>query len=72
MGLEAQLGNIKMRLEHTYSHFQARLRTYPAHSNGHRRTPKTERLHAWVPIIELGEYPMGRLDRQIADSLQSQ
>jgi A/G-specific adenine glycosylase len=72
MGLETQLGNIKMRLEHTYSHFQARLRTYPAQSNGHRRTPKTERPHAWVPIIELGEYPMGKLDRQIADSLQSQ
>ena len=72
LGLDTRLGSIDLRLEHTYSHFQVRLRTYPAQSNGHRDTPKTERPHAWVPIIDLGEYPMGKLDRQIADSLQSQ
>ncbi len=72
LGLGADLGAIGQRLEHTYSHFQACLRTYSATLAGRRVDPKTERLHAWAPIAELDDYPMGKLDRQIADSLQNQ
>lgn len=72
MGFNADLGGIRQRLEHTYSHFQAHLRTYAAPLGGRRNDPHTKRPHAWVAIGDLSDYPMGKLDRQIADSLQNQ
>lgn len=64
--LDAELGSPQLDLEHTYSHFQARLRMYAGHLNGRNDRPETEQAFAWVSPSDLDNYPMGKLDRQIA------
>lgn len=48
-------------LEHSYSHFRARLQVYRAQG---------VLPGEWVPVAELERYPMGKLDRQIAEGLR--
>lgn len=55
--------------EHTYSHFQARLRVYECKLSGKRNKIKTARPSQWVEPIALRELPMGKLDRNVANLL---
>jgi A/G-specific adenine glycosylase len=57
--------------QHTYSHFYALLLTYDCPVNGD--VPKLKHVadQRWVKPDELKKFPMGRLDRRIADLLQN-
>jgi A/G-specific adenine glycosylase len=60
MGLGVEVGKRLHVFEHSYSHFRARLTVYAG---------RGEWEGNWVPISSLAGYPMGKLDRRIADSL---
>jgi A/G-specific adenine glycosylase len=70
LGLALAVGEMLGQYEHTYSHFHARLQVYNAPTNGKQPKVKSTSKHLWVPINGLGRLPMGKLDRNIATSLQ--
>jgi A/G-specific adenine glycosylase len=53
-------------VEHGYSHFSVSVYVYPAEL---RVMPNAENLK-WVSVNDLDEYPMGKIDRQIARLVQ--
>lgn len=70
--ITAELGPPQLDLQHTYSHFQAHLRLYAGEAKGRVRNPHTKQAFAWASLQDLGDYPMGKLDRQIARHLLTQ
>lgn len=70
LGLTLTMGESLAQYEHTYSHFTALLQVYDAPANGKQPKVKSDLKHLWVPINGLGRLPMGKLDRNIATSLQ--
>lgn len=66
--IELKAGDVLGEYEHTYSHFEARLRAYVFTSEA--KVP-TGRPYRWVAIGKLGSLPMGKLDRSIANSLRN-
>jgi len=56
--------------DHGYSHYAITLHAYQCHlPEGEPQAFEHDAIH-WVPISELGAYPIGKLDRQIARLLQ--
>jgi len=53
-------------VQHTYSHFRV---TVHAFRCGTRSAARRDAF-TWVSIVKLGSYPMGRVDRRIAEHLQ--
>jgi A/G-specific adenine glycosylase len=53
-------------VHHGYTHFTVSVHVYPCELSS---APKGEPLK-WVPLKDLGEYPMGKIDRQIAGLLK--
>lgn len=53
-------------VHHGYSHFSVSVHIYPCEVVSAART---ENLN-WVSLKDLGDYPMGRIDRQIADMIR--
>jgi A/G-specific adenine glycosylase len=70
LGLTLRMGESLGQYEHTYSHFTALLQVYDAPTNGKQPKVRSVLKHLWVPINRLGRLPMGKLDRNIAISLQ--
>ncbi len=52
-------------VQHGYSHFTVEVHAYRCEISG---MPRTKEL-TWIPVKSLNEYPMGRIDRQIAKKL---
>ena len=70
--------NLKIEIEnqigtysHAYTHFSVTLHAYLCRPLSHEVTLNYHTRFCWVPIEELSDYPMGKLDRMIADQLQS-
>jgi A/G-specific adenine glycosylase len=61
--LDAELLGV---VRHGYSHFSV---TVYAYRSDLAEEPGNEQMK-WIPLRELGEYPMGRIDRQIANMLK--
>jgi len=55
-------------LEHAYTHFRVTVHAFRCELVGR---PQATSLK-WVRLKDLGEYPMGKIDRQIASMLQSE
>jgi A/G-specific adenine glycosylase len=55
-----------LTVKHTYSHFKLTEHAFLSTLRSERILQKGFR---WVPLIELGKYPMGKVDRQIANKL---
>jgi A/G-specific adenine glycosylase len=55
-------------VHHGYSHFSVSVHVYPCEVDS---VPKAENLK-WVALKDLNEYPMGKIDRQIADMIREQ
>ncbi|HZW02849.1 MAG TPA: A/G-specific adenine glycosylase [Anaerolineaceae bacterium] len=66
LGVDVQVGSPFGVYEHAYTHFRVTLHAFRCRLNGGR----PQALHAseirWVAAPALGEYPMGKIDRQIA------
>jgi A/G-specific adenine glycosylase len=69
-GLNVEPGAKIGSFEHTYSHFEARLQVYRSALNGLRPRVQSERPFQWVSVKKLGELPMGKLDRRVANALK--
>lgn len=70
--LELQLGRLSPigEYKHSYSHYHVTAYAYRAEIARSERTVR-ERIEAkWVGLDELDQYPMGKIDRSIADDLQ--
>lgn len=70
LDLDLSVGECIQSLRHTYSHFRARLSVYPCQVNSAEGKFKMGAELRWVGPHELPDYPMGKLDRQIAERLQ--
>ncbi len=69
-GLTVALGPAGPTLRHTFTHFRLRLHMVAgAWQAGRLRAGATPRR--WVAVSALGDYPMGKTDRQIADWLSA-
>ncbi len=53
-------------IQHAYTHFKVTVHAYRCESIS---IPKDKNIK-WVPVNELGDYPMGKVDRQIANKLK--
>ena len=65
-GLKVRAGEALTVVRHTYSHFRATVHAYRCELV---ERPKKENLK-WVKGAELGDVPMGKIDRQIARKLE--
>ncbi len=61
----AKLSNLR----HTYSHFRASVEVYRCEMKNSPSQAYTSMKHRWVRVTELADFPMGKLDRQIAKLL---
>ena len=56
--------------QHTYTHFRITLHAYCCHPLTHPMPkPKIQQAFYWVATSELSQFPMGKIDRQIAQSI---
>jgi A/G-specific adenine glycosylase len=61
-GLKVQTGQALGTVRHAYTHFRVTVHAYCCEGLS---VPKKENLE-WVPLEKLDDYPMGKVDRQIA------
>lgn len=66
-GIEVQILNKQVTIKHAYTHFRLILHAY----NCNLITEVAEKtgLYKWVPCVELPNYPMGKIARQISIAL---
>ena len=72
LGIRVRVGRERAALEHAYSHFSVTLHVFEcALLGGSPRAIQAADVR-WARVRDLGRYPMGKLDRQVARSLQEQ
>ncbi len=72
-GLEVRAGEALGIFQHAYTHFRVTIHAYFAEFNekkNQRNLSMTDSLK-WVKLSELDDYPMGKVDRQIAQKLEN-
>lgn len=69
LGAEIEIGELLGEYHHAYTHFRVTLYAY--HCTLLKGEPKAIQVAdvRWVPENELGQYPMGKIDRQISRRL---
>lgn len=70
LGIPETIGAKLGEYEHVYSHFDAHLEAFEVHMNGSAGKLQLTQPHRWISIRKLGELPMGKLDRSIANTLR--
>ena len=72
LGIRVRVGGVRGTREHAYSHFRVTLHVFEcALTSGTPRAIQAADIR-WARVRDLGRYPMGKLDRQVARSLQEQ
>lgn len=70
LGVEIEVGEAFGVYQHAYTHFRITLHAFAARlANGREPQPLEHSEIAWVTPGELADYPMGKVDRQIARRL---
>lgn len=64
-GLQVQAGKAVGVIQHAYTHFKITVHVFRAEA---AHIPQRSNLQ-WIPLAELEDYPMGKVDRQIAKKL---
>jgi A/G-specific adenine glycosylase len=70
LGVEIHVGEPFGTYKHAYSHFRVTLHAYLCTLNGDQIQLKEHSDLRWVTPADLDEFPMGKIDRQIASKLQ--
>ena len=70
LGTEIQVGEALGIYRHAYTHFRITLHAFLCELTEGEPKPIEAAALAWVDPAELGNYPMGKVDRQIAGCLQ--
>ncbi|MFZ5904302.1 MAG: A/G-specific adenine glycosylase [Chloroflexota bacterium] len=71
-GLRVRAGEALGVIQHAYTHFRVTVHIFRAEVQGSNDFSRSRRLKSplrWVSVAELENYPMGRIDRQIARKL---
>lgn len=69
LGIEVLVEDSLGIYKHAYTHFRVSLHAYQCRKNRGRLRNYFHTTFAWVPIPTLTDFPMGKIDRQISDSL---
>ncbi len=70
LGVDIQVGEPLGKYRHAYTHFKVTLHAYRCRlTNQVQPQPIQATTLRWVPVEELPDYPMGKIDRQIAKNL---
>lgn len=69
LGVAVQVDSSFGIYQHAYTHFRVTLHAFLCALTDGDPQPNEHRAVCWVPASDLHEYPMGKIDRQIADSL---
>ena len=70
LGCQVSVGPHFGEYQHAYTHFRVTLHAYFCELiTGEPQAIQASKI-AWVPLTQLSQYPMGKIDRQIADQLQ--
>ncbi len=71
LGVDIEVGSPIGIYQHAYTHFRITLHAYLCELNGSQPQTLFHDQIDWCPIPSLQEYPMGKIDRQISNALQS-
>jgi A/G-specific adenine glycosylase len=71
LGVEIQVGESFGIYKHAYTHFRVTLHAFLCTLNGDQPLEKEHTELRWAVLSELEEFPMGKIDRQIASQLAS-
>ncbi len=71
LGVDIEVGSPIGIYQHAYTHFRITLHAFLCELNGSQPQTLFHDQIAWSPIPSLHEYPMGKIDRQISNALQS-
>jgi A/G-specific adenine glycosylase len=71
LGTEIEVGEELGVYKHAYTHFKVTLHAFFAELTGAEPTALEASEIRWVAPGELGEYPMGKIDRMISNDLKS-
>ena len=69
LGLVIQVGDLLGVYKHAYTHFRITLHAFYCSLNGLQPELKEHTDIRWVAVTELKDFPMGKVDRQIANKL---
>ena len=72
LGAEIQVGELFGVYQHAYTHFRITLHAFLCELTTGEPKPIEAAELAWVSLVDLDHYPMGKVDRQIARKLASQ
>jgi A/G-specific adenine glycosylase len=70
LGVSIQVGTALGEYHHAYTHFKVHLTAFSAELNGSEPQALEASEIRWVPISELRQYPMGKIDRSISNNLE--
>jgi len=70
IGVEVAVGHHMEKYQHAYTHFSVTVHTYAAQITSGNIQQLEVADHQWVEISQLGQVPMGKVDRQISLDLQ--
>ena len=72
LNVDIQIGNLFGTYEHAFTHFRITLHAFECQLVGSQQPQATEHTALrWVSLSDLANYPMGKIDRQIAEKLQT-
>jgi len=70
LDIEVEIGEPLGVYHHAYTHFRVTLHAFHCTPLDREPQPREHSALRWVSPAELRDYPMGKIDRQIADSLK--
>ena len=71
LGVRVEVGKELAIFNHAYTHYRITLHAFLCQLKSRTPKPLAADEIDWVPLIELKNYPMGKVDRQIARQLES-
>lgn len=71
LAMKGKVGDQVSEIQHRYSHFQAEVLAYEIKIDSGEPSPKFAKNYRWFLRKELSAYPMGKIDRQIANQILS-
>jgi A/G-specific adenine glycosylase len=71
LGVEIEVGAPMGKFKHAYTHFRVTLYAFRCSLLGGEPRPIQAADVRWVSLAELSQFPMGKIDRQISQTLLS-
>jgi A/G-specific adenine glycosylase len=72
LGIDAHVGERVGIIEHAYTHFRVTVHAFECRLKGGEPIPVGHTALRWITLSQTGDYPMGKVDREIARLLLAQ